>query len=130
MHFINHTSRLLSAMMMLQEFVTRLTLVEAGKPGPIVEALPEVGCKVNLGQSDFELRAVARPTASTVDDLIMRRLNYVSKLKFTKSEFLFMRHRRFENSSTFPNYVSSIHVASTQTRCYLPIPRRSHSCSK
>ena len=53
----NHTSRLLSAMTMLQEFVTRLTLVEAGEPGPIVEALPEVGYKVSLGQSDFELRA-------------------------------------------------------------------------
>ena len=79
MHFVNHTSRLLSAMTMLQEFVTRLTLVEAGEPGPIVEALPEVGYKVNLGQSDF-------------DDLIMRRLNYASKLQFAKSEFLFMRH--------------------------------------
>ena len=119
MHFINHTSRLLSAMTMLQEFVTRLTLVEAGEPGPIVEALPDVGYKVNLGQSDFELRAVAGPTGSTVDDLIMRRLNYASKLQFAKSEFLFMRHRRFEISSTLPNYASSIHVASTQTQCYL-----------
>ena len=41
-------------------------MVEAGEPGAILEALPDVGCEVNLAQSDFEPRAVAGPTGSIV----------------------------------------------------------------
>ena len=41
-------------------------MVEAGEPGAILEALPDVGCEVNLGQSDFEPRAVVGPTGSIV----------------------------------------------------------------
>ena len=74
-----------------------------------------------------DLHKMAAPTRYTVVDLIIRHLNYVSKLYSQKDEFLFMRQRHFKISNTrflimrhtITRALALAHVLGIRSRRYL-----------